>query len=116
MVALLKMPQSLAAEEQVDERRMFPRRQVHARIQGRRIDHTLSARRDPFLSLYTHDLSVGGLSASSDRPLELGEHVTVFFPPQGSSRGWDAYGRVLRCSPSAMGWRVALEFDPLPAA
>jgi hypothetical protein len=42
--------------------------------------------------------------------------VSVFFPPQGASRGWDAYGRVIRCEPSGMGYRIAVEFDPLPAA
>jgi hypothetical protein len=31
-------------------------------------------------------------------------------------RGWDAVGRVLRCDPSGLGYRVAVEFDPLPAA
>ena len=62
------------------------------------------------------DLSLGGMSAVSQIPLNRGERVTFFFPPQGAMRGWDAYGRVVRCDPSAMGYRVAVEFDPLPAA
>ena len=28
----------------------------------------------------------------------------------------NAYGRVIRCEPSALGYRLAMEFDPLPAA
>jgi hypothetical protein len=51
-----------------------------------------------------------------DQPLQKGERLSVFFPPQGVNRGWDAYGRVVRCEPSALGYRVAVEFDPLPAA
>jgi hypothetical protein len=30
--------------------------------------------------------------------------------------GWHAAGRVIRCMPSALGYRVAVEFDPIPMA
>ena len=63
-----------------------------------------------------NNLSLGGLSAITQSPVGTGERVSVFFPPQGAQRGWDAYGRVLRCEPSGLGYRVAVEFDPLPAA
>ena len=117
MVALMHNPMRLVpADEAGAERRMFERKQVHARVEGHRCDHTIAARREPVVSLALRDLSVGGLSAISGTPLERGERVTVFFPPQGIRRGWDAYGRVLRCEPSAVGYRVALEYDPLPAA
>ena len=115
MVAFLKMPGNLTVENPQD-RRMFPRKEVHARVHGKRMDNTIDALRFTHVSLALRDLSVGGLSALSDIPLERGERVTVFFPPQGPSRGWDAYGKVIRCEPSAMGYRLAMEFDPLPAA
>jgi hypothetical protein len=115
MVALLQMPYQIRRQREA-ERRIFPRKEVHTRVEGLRLDHSLSARRQPQLSLALRDLSVGGLSALSQTALDHGERVTVFFPPQGASRGWDAYGRVIRCEPSGMGYRVALEFDPLPAA
>jgi len=114
MVALMKMPSNY--ETNVDERRVFPRMEIHARVEGQRVDHSLKAYRDPHLALSLRDLSVGGLSAISQTPLDAGERLTVFFPPQGASRGWDAFGRVLRCEPSGLGYRVAVEFDPLPAA
>jgi hypothetical protein len=98
MVALLTMPRSESRRQA--ERRLFPRKEIHTRVEGRRLDHTLTARRDPHVSLALRDLSLGGLSA----------------PPQGAARGWDAYGRVIRCEPSGIGYRVAMEFDPLPAA
>lgn len=117
MVALLKSPMRIRPDtRKAAERRMFPRKETHARVEGMRLDHTLQAHRAPQLSLALRDLSLGGLSALSQMPLECGERIAVFFPPQGVSRGWDAYGHVRRCEPSSMGYRIAVEFDPLPAA
>jgi len=98
------------------ERRIFPRKEVHDRIQGRRMDHTIPARQEPFLNLALRDLSIGGLSAISQSKVERGERVSVFFPPQGVQRGWDALGQVIRCEPCGFGYRIAVEFDPIPMA
>jgi hypothetical protein len=111
----MKMPAAMPTDNWA-ERRMFPRKEFHATVQGNRVDHTLEARQTPRLNLMLRDLSLGGLSAISDHPLSRGEHLAVFFPKHGMMRGWDAVGRVLRCDPSGLGYRVALEFDPLPAA
>ena len=116
MVALLKMPPRFDTQETGSERRMFPRREVHAHVEAKRVDHTIAAHRDPHLALSLRDLSLGGLSAISQTPVAPGERVAVFFPPQGMRRGWDAFGRVLRCNASALGYRIAVEFDPIPAA
>jgi hypothetical protein len=97
-------------------RRMFPRLPVRAEVVSRRLDHSIVAHKAPKLNLSLRDLSLGGLSAISDTMLQAGERVTVFFPPQGINRGWDAYGRIVRCDPSTFGYRVAVEFDALPAA
>ena len=115
MVAMLKMP-NLRIGPKSAERRVFPRREVHVRCEGKRLDYTLDACKQPHLSLSLRDLSVGGLSALSDTPLDAGERVSVFFPPHGPMRGWDAYGRIVRCEASTFGYRVAVEFDTLPAA
>jgi hypothetical protein len=98
------------------ERRIFPRREVRTRVAGMRLDHSLPARQQPHLSLSLRDLSLGGLSAVTDAPVSAGERVSVYFPPEGLRQGWDAYGRVIRCQPSGVGYRVAVAFDPLPAA
>src|SRR5260221_2990259 len=95
MVALLKMPNRFTAPKEAD-RRIFPRKEIHARIEGKRMDHTLSACQRPHVSLALRDLSAGGLSAISDTPLQAGQRVTGFFPPHGLIRGWDAYGRISR--------------------
>ena len=120
MVAALRMPLRLtdvASEAEAGaERRMFPRKECSACVEGHRLDHTILARQQPRLTLALRDLSLGGLSAITQMPLAKGERVAVFFPPQGIQRGWDAYGTVIRCTPGAMGYRVALQFDPLPAA
>jgi hypothetical protein len=117
MVATMKMSYSPEQyEPQGAERRIFPRKEVHDNIQGKRLDHTLSARREPVLALALRDISMGGLSAVSETAVEQGERVTVYFPPKGVSRGWDAIGRVIRCQPSTFGYRVAVEFDPIPMA
>jgi hypothetical protein len=114
MVATLKMPASIQTDGA--ERRIFPRKEVHTRVQGRRMDHTIDARREPFLNLALRDLSMGGLSALSQSKVDRGERVSVFFPPQGVHRGWDALGRVIRCEPSGFGYRIAVEFDPVSLA
>lgn len=142
MVALLKMPLPLtsglsgeaqsataeaskwtapAAEPQWAERRAFPRREISARIESRRLDHTLPALREPQVPMALRDLSLCGLSAISPTPLAHGERLTVSFPPQtigdGQLRGgWDAVGRVVRCQPSVLGYRVAVEFEAMPMA
>lgn len=122
MAALLKMPQRLPglnlypAPAGANERRVFPRREFQVRVESRRLDHSIPARQQPHLTLALRDLSLGGLSAISQQPLGKGERLAVFFPPHGALRGWDAYGRVVRCEPSTFGYRVAVEFETTPMA
>jgi hypothetical protein len=99
-----------------ENRRMFPRKETNATVEGRRLDHTLSARQMPRVRLNLRDLSFGGLSALVDQPVIAGERLSVMFPPEGLRAAWGALGRVLRCEPSTGGYRLAVEFDPLPAA
>src|SRR3982751_4578707 len=98
------------------ERRVFPRKEVRTQVVGTRLDHTLPALQQPALKLLLNDVSCGGLSALSDTPLAAGEHVSVSVPPTRLSGGWHAYGRVIRCTPSGMGYPGAAEFAPPPAA
>lgn len=117
MVALLKMPKPLAlVESSEQDRRLFPRKEVHADVLANRTDHTVQARRQPRLTLALRDLSLGGMSAISPAPLDRYERINVQFPPLGSHGAWNAMGRVIRCMPSALGYRIAVEFDPIPMA
>jgi len=115
MVALLKMP-DFVSDESGAERRMFDRTPASGRVQGHRMDHTISARRNPRLMFDLRDLSIGGMKAMADDPLENGEHVSVTFPRKGLVPAWNASGRVIRCMPSPVGYQIALEFEPLLAA
>jgi hypothetical protein len=115
MVAMLQMPASFRVENPA-ERRMFVRKEIHANVHGKRLDHTIDALRQPQINLALRDLSLGGLSALSDVPVGRGERLSISFPPHDAGHGWDAYGRVIRCEPSGIGYRLAMEFDPLPAA
>ena len=117
MVALMPSSGLSISGDSGAERRMFPRKDVSLRVQGKRLDHSIEARQQPVLSFQLRDVSLGGLAGMSTMPIGRGERITVFFPPEGPARGWDAYGRVIRCEPSQTGgFRVAVEFDPLPAA
>jgi hypothetical protein len=82
MVALLKMPRRIGPETGA-ERRVFTRREVHARIEGKRMDHTIQAHIQPHLSLALRDLSFGGMSAISQTPLAQGE---IRRGPHGADR------------------------------
>jgi hypothetical protein len=115
VIALLKMPRPADATRRL-ERRNFPRKEIRAEIEGRRLDHTLAALRQPVLKMSLRDLSAGGLCALSDTPIPAGESVTISVPASMTFGGWDAYGRVIRCSPSGIGYHIAVEFDRLPAA
>ncbi len=135
MVALVKMPERMTARltdfgaapshalttpKTGAERRIFPRKDVQAEVVGNRVDHSVKARQNPRVKLTLRDLSLGGMSAISDTPVDKGEQLSVYFPPlglqAGTIGGWDAFGRVLRCEQSGTGYRIAVEFDPLPAA
>ena len=108
------------------DRRVHPRQNVSLRVSGRRLDHSVEAMREPMLNINLCDVSVGGLKATSQTRLNVGERVAVYFPPSGGKRGWDAYGRVVRVEPNntlaaaeaaaRAACTVAVEFDAFPAA
>lgn len=85
-------------------------------VEARRLDHSLAAHRQPRMSLSVRDISMDGLSAITDQPVVRGEHVGISFPADDGRRSWGAVGRVVRCEPEDEGYRIAVEFDPLPAA
>jgi hypothetical protein len=96
--------------------RMFARKEQKMVAEAHRLDHSIIAHRQPRFRLAVRDMSVNGMSAFCEQPVEKGEHIGLSFPAESGQRAWGAYGRVVRCEPSALGYRVAVEFDPLPAA
>ena len=117
MVALLKMPSRMTiTPETADERRMFQRKEDHRHVRGRRLDHSVDARREPEVTVSLRDMSVGGIGAIVDRPLAAGERLAVFFPSEPGAMGFTASGRIVRCEPSSFGYRIGLAFDGVPMA
>jgi hypothetical protein len=104
------------AEPAQENRRVFGRRRLHSTVEARRWDHSIAARRRPWLMLELYDLSLGGVSALSEVPLMAGEHISFHLPVESGLGTWEAFGRVIRCEPGGLGYRVAVEFDSLPAA
>ena len=125
MVALLKTSPPMAICRDVDpsppssgaERRMFPRKELHARVEGKRIDHSLPA------------LRAAAPEAGPPRPVrrravrdqpdaadDAASGWRCPSPPSpqpgGSTRGWDAVGRVIRCEPAA--WATASPSSSTP--
>ena len=66
-------------EVQNDERRMFVRKEVFGRVQGKRLSFRQQQDRMDQLSLALRDISAGGLSAITQTPLFAGEPVAIFF-------------------------------------
>lgn len=119
MVALRHSPMRIVEdreETKPSDRRMFERRPMRGTVLTRRLDHSLQSLQHPSLSLELRDLSLGGLSAISDLPINRGERVCVRLHSDGLPDNFSAYGRVVRCEMSGMGYRVAVEFDRIPMA
>ncbi len=119
MVAMLERPMRLIRDKSEDfgaERRIFKRTEARGSAPAFRLDHSVAARRQPQVMLDLRDVSVGGMSALSDVPLNQGEFLSVQLPAQANRPAWGAYGRVIRCDQSGMGYRVAVQFDSLPRA
>jgi hypothetical protein len=116
MVALVREYPNDDAAEPRDERRIFSRIPAEVPAEARRLDHSLHALRAPRLRLDVQDLSLSGLCAHSDQPVMRGEHLAIHLPPRDGLPTFSAYGRVTRCQPTGSGYKLAIEFDRLPAA
>jgi hypothetical protein len=92
------------------------RRSAQVQASGKRLDNILPARQNPRLRLKVRDISTGGLSALSDKPVLEGEHIAVQFPAPFGVPIWSAYGHVVHCEKGPKGYRLSVEFDPRPAA
>jgi hypothetical protein len=98
------------------DRRMFPRKRVNLRLEGRSncglVDGTSRGR----LTLKVDDLSLGGLCATVDQPLVRGSRLAVFFPPVQDCAGAMAGGRVVGCARSDNAYRIRVQFDLFPSS
>jgi hypothetical protein len=98
------------------DRRSSGRSKFHMRAKGERTDNTVHARRNPHVALSVQDFSVGGIAAVADQPMECGEHVALYFPPFGTGRGCDRYGKIVRCELHGKRYDIGIRFDRAVAA
>lgn len=97
-------------------RNVFPRKAAPTPIRGRRLDHTVPARRQPAIDMTLVDLSTDGLAATTEQLLMWGERLVVQLPARNGLLAWTAMGRVARCEANSIGYDVSIEFERLPAA
>lgn len=108
-------PTSFRIMDYLPERRRHARRAVRATGNARRMDNTLAAQREPQFVLTVHDISEGGIAATSKVPVIAGERLAIQLHPN-SGMPSRVFGRVLRCRPQRDGWFLAIRFDAIPAA
>lgn len=101
------LTQSTEAIVAHDDRRMFARRPAHGTIDG-----LVTSDHEP-IHVELRDLSVGGVGGYTNRAVSHGASVMLSFPPEGMSRGFNTRGKVVRCEPSATGYRIGIQFDRL---
>lgn len=104
---MLGLTQSSEATVAHDDRRMFSRRPAYGTI-----DAIITTDHEP-IHVELRDLSVGGVGGLMNRAVSRGASVMLSFPPEGFSRGFNTRGKVVRCEPSATGYRVGIQFDRL---
>jgi c-di-GMP-binding flagellar brake protein YcgR len=103
-----------------EDRREYPRRDVHLNAEAMRLGNTINAHRNISLRLSVEDISDGGMGATADRELEPGERIAVYFPSHMGQHVYDLYGRVIRCDrreidSEKVAYRIGLMFDALAA-
>lgn len=104
-------PQTLQFERRTGERHI-----VSGRVTALRRSLDPAASPSPVCSLQLQDMADDGLSATCDIPLEPDEPLAIFFPPHGPERGFDLYGRVMRCEAGPRNYAIAIRFHDQRAA
>lgn len=81
------------------ERRRHPRRRARGQVTAV-IRKPGETNNDPakMMVLELADQSDGGIGATAQEPIEVGNRITVFFPPHGPEPGFDLAGEVVRCT------------------
>lgn len=93
---------------QIHERRRSDRWCVESAATGFCLEH---ARFGEIFEMTTVDYSPGGISATSDAPIEPGTTLAVGFESRSCPA---ARGTVVRCEREPSGYRVAVRFDDRP--
>lgn len=79
------------------ERRYAHRRPISGRVTAVVKIGEGEKARNRICSLMLQDMSDGGVGAATDEGLPAGAAITVFVPPHGPERGFDATGKIAWC-------------------
>ena len=94
------------------ERRQRPRWSTSGRVTvlqyGRDADEDTQRR---IGSLQLVDMSSDGVGAWSAEPIGEGTKLGVFFPPNGSQKGFDLFGKVVRCVAREQGYDIGVQLE-----
>ncbi len=98
------------------ERRNAIRHSLSARVTAVRKEYDSDGPRNQIWSRQLVNISDTGLGALIQEPLEPGSHLAIYFPPHGPDRGFDLFGRVVRCIPRDTGHEIGVQFQTRMAA
>ena len=79
------------------ERRRHPRRRTRGQVTAVIRESGSEDAPAQLVTLDLLDLSDSGIGATADKPLPVGNRITVFFPPHGPEPGFDLAGEIVRC-------------------
>lgn len=98
------------------ERRRAERHYISGRVTAVSNGGINGGPRNRITPLQLLNLSDTGVAAIAQEQVPVDSLITIFFPPHGPERGFDAVGKVVRCRPYQHGHEIGIVFDRKPAA
>jgi hypothetical protein len=98
------------------EHRAAPRHNVSGHVTAVRQERDATGVRNRICSLQMLNMSDTGVGALSPEPVEVDSRIAIFFPPHGPERGFDLFGRVVRCVHRDTGHEVGIALEQRMAA
>lgn len=98
------------------ERRNAKRRTVSGRVTAVASAGVESGPLNRITPLQLLNMSDTGIGAVAQDETTVGTRITVFFPPHGAERGFDASGTVVRCRAYEHGYELGIRLSARAAA
>jgi hypothetical protein len=98
------------------EHRVAPRHRVSGRVTCVQYEAGPDGAQHRIASLQLLNMSNAGVGALAQEPMALNSSVAVFFPPHGPERGFDLFGRVVRCIHRDNGHEIGIRLEARAAA
>lgn len=98
------------------ERRTSDRHVIAGRVTAVRSEPGPDGHRNKISSLVLLNMSDGGVGALSQDHIAPDSRIAIFFPPHGADRGFDLFGKVVRCTPRETGHEIGICLEQRAAA